>query len=176
MYISKTYLPRRTFLRSAGVTLALPLLDAMIPALTALSNTAAAPIRRMGVFYVPNGMAMSYWVPKAVGSDYEIPRTLESLAPFRDQTVVLSGLEDKSAWPGPDEGAGSHARAAGSFLTGVHIKRTFAADMQAGISADQIAAQELGKAMWLSGLSTIARGSRKSIRSCTFLHRAHILS
>ena len=143
MMVTRKYLPRRTFLRGVGASIALPLLDGMVPALTALSKTAAAPIRRLGFFYVPNGMAMKYWVPAAEGVGFDLPRTLEPLAAYRDQLSVLTGLAAMEAYPRPGEGGGDHARAAGSYLTGMHIKRTSAADVLAGVSADQIAARVL---------------------------------
>jgi hypothetical protein len=152
MIITKMCLPRRTFLRGLGATIALPLLDSMVPALTAISRTAAAPVRRLGIFYVPNGMAMKYWVPKAEGRTFDLPRTLEPLAPHRDHLTVLSGLVSRCAFPLPGEGGGDHARSAATFLTGVHIKRTSAADVQSGISADQIAAQQLGQETQLASL------------------------
>lgn len=152
MIITKMHLPRRTFLRGLGASIALPLLDSMVPALTALSQTAAAPVRRLGIFYVPNGMAMKYWKPTAEGRAFELPRTLEPLAPYRDQMTVLSGLVSRCAYPQPGEGGGDHARSAATFLTGVHIKRTSAADVQSGISADQIAAQQLGRETQLASL------------------------
>lgn len=152
MMITKVHLPRRTFLRGLGASIALPLLDGMVPALTALSKTAAAPIRRLGFFYVPNGMAMKYWLPDAEGRGFTLPRTLEPLAPFRDQVTVLTGLAAMEAYPQPGEGGGDHARAAGSYLTGMHIKRTTAADVLAGVSADQIAAQELARETQLASL------------------------
>ena len=152
MIITKMHLPRRTFLRGLGASIALPLLDGMVPALTALSKTAATPIRRLGIFYVPNGMAMKYWVPTTEGSAFEMPRTLEPLAPYRDQLSVLSGLAAMEAYPKPGEGGGDHARAAGTFLTGMHIKRTSAADVLAGVSVDQIAAHELAQETQLASL------------------------
>ena len=100
MYISKRHIRRRTFLRGAGVTLALPLLESMIPAATALAQTAAAPKSRfMGIFF-PHGMAPGYWVPEQEGSLPEkLPHILESLKNVKDQTVVLSGVWSKSAEP-----------------------------------------------------------------------------
>src|ERR1700674_4571251 len=103
MIITKRHLSGRTVLRGLGATIALPLLDSMVPALTALSKTAAAPVRRWGVFYVPNGMSMGYWVPKVEGASFELPRTLEPLAPFRDLLLVLSGLADMLAFLRPDD-------------------------------------------------------------------------
>tara|TARA_B100001123_G_scaffold448970_1_gene612323 strand:- start:4011 stop:5345 length:1335 start_codon:yes stop_codon:yes gene_type:complete len=143
---------RRSFLRGIGATIALPFLDDMVPAMTAMSRTAASPIKRLGFFYVPNGMAMKYWLPALEGPRFHLPRTLEPLIAYKDQLAVLSGLAAMQAYPHPGEGGGDHARAAGTYLTGMHIKRTSAADVQAGISADQIAAQELGKETQLGSL------------------------
>src|SRR4051794_38446969 len=92
MMITKMSLPRRTVLRGLGTALALPLLDAMVPALSAVAKTAAAPVRRFGVVYVPNGMAMEYWTPTATGAGFEFTPILQPLAPFRDQLLVFSGL------------------------------------------------------------------------------------
>src|SRR6266478_3563211 len=124
MFITKRYVSRRTVLRGMGVSLALPFLDSMVPALTALSQTAAAPnrLRRLGVFYVPNGMSMAYWFPKTQGPLQELPPTLQSLAAFKDRVLLLGGLADKPA--DLVEGGGDHARAAGTFLTGVPFKVT----------------------------------------------------
>jgi len=152
MIITKIHLPRRTFLRGLGASIALPLLDGMVPALTAQSKTAAAPIRRLGIFYVPNGMAMKYWVPTGEGPAFDLARTMSPLAHYQDQTVVLSGLATRCAYPRPGEGGGDHARSASTFLTGVHIKRTSAADVQAGVSADQIAARQFGQETQLASL------------------------
>jgi hypothetical protein len=164
MIISKMHLPRRTFLRGLGATMALPLLDGMVPALTAQDRTAAAAVRRMGIFYVPNGMAMSYWTPKALGTEFELPRTLASLEPFRKDLLVLSGLADMNGYA-INEGAGDHARAAGTFLTGVRIKKTGGTDLQAGVSADQIAAQHLGKETQLASLE-LSRESVEILGNC----------
>jgi hypothetical protein len=152
MIITRKHLSRRTVLRGIGATLALPLLDGMVPALSALARTAAAGVRRLGIIYTPNGMNMPQWLPKGDGADFELSPTLELLAPFRDQLLVLSGFADRYGWPTADEGTGDHARAAATFLTGVHIKKTEGADIQCGISMDQIAAATLGKATQLASL------------------------
>ena len=89
MFISKKHLSRRTVLRGLGVSLALPWLDSMVPALTALAKSGAAPARRFGVFYVPNGMAMDYWSPKTVGALGDLPATLQTLQPFKDRVLML---------------------------------------------------------------------------------------
>src|SRR5688572_2872553 len=96
MIITKKLLARRTVLRGMGATLALPLLDAMVPALSLSAQTAAKPVHRLGVIYVPNGMAMDYWTPAAEGSAFELTPILQPLAPFRDQLLVVSGLDGPS--------------------------------------------------------------------------------
>ena len=153
MFITKLHLPRRTVLRGFGAALALPLLDCMVPALTAQSRTAAAPIRRFGVFYVPNGMSMPYWYPKAEGplaGDIGLPPTLQSLEAFKDRVLILGGLDDESA--NLVKGGGDHARSAGTFLTCVPYKITAGADVSAAVSMDQIAARELSKETQLASL------------------------
>src|ERR1700757_1293053 len=136
MIITKVHLSRRTVLRGLGATLALPLLDAMVPALTALGKTAAAPVRRFGVFYVPNGMSMPYWFPKTVGPLSELPPTLQSLNALKDRGLLCGGLADEAA--NLVKGGGDHARSAGTFLTGVPFKSTSGADVLASVSVDQI--------------------------------------
>ena len=152
MFITRKHLSRRAMLRGAGAALALPLLDAMVPALTALSQTAAAParLRRLGVFYVPNGMSMGYWWPRNEGPLAELPPTLQSLAALKDQVLLLGGLADKPA--DLMEGGGDHARSAGTFLTATTFKLTTGADVYAATSMDQVAAQELGRQTQLTSL------------------------
>jgi hypothetical protein len=123
----------------------------MVPAFTAAAATTSAP-RRLGVFYLPNGVIMEKWTPAAEGAGFELTPTLAPIAPFRDRVLVLSGLVNKPAIPYPNEGAGDHARASATFLTGVHAKKTEGADIQAGISMDQIAARELGKETQLASV------------------------
>lgn len=142
MYISKMALPRRTFLKGLGATFALPLLDAMVPALTPIAK-AAAPIRRLGLVYIPNGAIMDKWTPAAVGSTFELPPTLGPLEPFRDQMVIVSGLEQAMAY-GIGDGSGDHSRAGAAWLSGVHPKHTEGADIRGGLTADQIAAASIG--------------------------------
>src|SRR2546427_4345257 len=150
MFISRTHLPRRTILRGLGATLALPLLDSMVPALTALDKTAASPVRRLGVFYVPNGMSMPYWFPKAPGTLTELPATLQSLNELKDRVLLMGGLADEAA--NLVKGGGDHARSAGTFLTGVPFKITAGADVYAAVSMDQIAAAEVSKKTQLASL------------------------
>ena len=102
MIITKRALSRRTMLRGLGVAVALPMLDAMVPALTAVANTAAKPVQRFGFFYMPNGVAMNhtgvnYWKPQTVGADFEFSPILSPLEPFRNQLTVVSGLHNRAA-------------------------------------------------------------------------------
>ncbi len=143
MFISKMALPRRTFLRGMGVSLALPLLDAMVPAATALAGTAAKPVRRLGFVYIPNGAVMKSWQPAGDGRLTELSRTLSPLAPFQDQMIVPIGLSQKQA-EALGDGNGEHSRAGTVWLSGVHPKETEGADVRNGTTADQIAAQHIG--------------------------------
>ena len=143
MFLSKMALPRRTFLRGMGVSLALPLLDAMVPAASALANTAAKPVRRLGFVYIPNGAVMPSWQPAGDGALTELPRTLSPLAPFQDQVIVPIGLSQKQA-EALGDGNGEHSRAGTVWLSGVHPKETEGADVRNGTTADQIAAQAIG--------------------------------
>ena len=147
--ITKKSLRRRTVLRGLGATIALPLLDSMVPALAAFENTT---VRRLGAIYVPNGMNIWEWIPKAEGTAFELTRILQPLAPFRDQLVVLSGMAHKEADGLPGEGTGDHSRSQAAFLTGAHAKKTEGADIRAGVSMDQIVAQEFGRETQLQSL------------------------
>ena len=152
MFVTKKHMPRRTMLRGLGATLALPLLDSMVPALTAMSQTAAAPerLRRLGIFYVPNGMSMPYWFPKTEGALQELPPTLQSLNSLKEKVLLVGDMADESAKL--TKGGGDHARAAGTFLTSVPFKVTRGADVYAGVSMDQLAARELSKETQLASL------------------------
>jgi hypothetical protein len=163
--ITKKALPRRTFLRGLGVSLALPLLDGMVPALAALRTTAARGVKRLGAIYVPNGVEMRMWTPATEGAGFEWSPILEPLAPFRDQTFVLSGLADKPAVPAPGEGIGDHARASATWLTGVRVKKTEGPDIRAGVSMDQLAAQQLGRETQLASLE-LALDSVEVLGAC----------
>ena len=144
MIITKRHLQRRTFLRGLGTTLALPFLDAMVPAFAAPRLGATKPVVRMGFLYVPNGIISAGWMPKGEGAGFEFNTTMKALEPFRENTLVLSGLAQMQGRSYGD-GAGDHARAGASWLTGVHPKKTEGADLRAGISADQVAARAFGK-------------------------------
>ena len=152
MIITKKAIPRRTVLRGLGATVALPLLDGMVPALSALSKTAAKPAVRFGAVYVPNGMVMDNWTPTAEGNKFELTPILQPLAPYRDQMLVLSGL---NSTPPPGVNGGSHSRASTKFLTAEHPG---AWNPQA-ISMDQLAAQELGKQTPLASLELGLEGA-----------------
>ncbi len=143
MYISKLSMPRRTFLRGVGTAMALPLLDAMVPALTATVKTAAKPVKRFGVVYVPNGLTMAAWTPKATGAAFELPPILRPMAPFQEQMLLASGLN----------GAGGfgHTGASTEFLTGIRVAAGDSSSV-AGPSIDQLIATEAGKETQLASL------------------------
>jgi len=144
-------MPRRTFLRGLGTAIALPMLDAMIPALPAKSESKSKAPSRMAFVYVPNGIDMRLWTPGNLGADFEFPRLLEPLLPYRSDILVISGLTHNGGRVLGD-GPGDHARAAASFLTGIHPKKTAGADICAGISVDQVAAQNVGAATRFASL------------------------
>jgi len=148
MLITRRALPRRTVLRGIGATLALPLLDAMVSPLTALQKSAAAPITRFGVMYVPNGMIMQQWTPAAEGAGFELSPTLAPLAPFRDELLVLSNL---ACVPTPGRPGGAHAKASTRFLTDISPP-TSETWLDAGISMDQILARHTSASTQLGSL------------------------
>jgi len=140
MIITQKHLDRRTLLKGLGATIALPFLDAMTPAL-AKAGVTKAPVR-LAFTYVPNGVTPAHWTPAGVGRDFSFTRILKPLEPFRHDVAVLSGLAHKNGRALGD-GPGDHARAAASYLTGVHPKKTAGADIRNGISVDQIVALQL---------------------------------
>jgi hypothetical protein len=140
--ITRKHLHRRTFLRGMGAAIALPMLDAMTPAFAAPLGASKRPLR-LAFTYVPNGITMADWTPAATGAGFDYTRVLKPLERFRSDTVVLSGLAHKNG-NALGDGPGDHARAAASYLTGVHPRKTAGADIQNGISVDQIAAQQIG--------------------------------
>ena len=139
-----SHVNRRRFLRGLGACIALPAFASLDPLrlLAAPASPAKAPVR-MAFLYVPNGIIPSAWWPEQTGSDFALPATLQPLEKMRDKFQLISGLQDLSANPGPD-GAGDHARAGGTFLTGVRIKKTSGSDIHAGVSIDQVVAQRIG--------------------------------
>src|SRR6266481_8357643 len=167
--ITRKSIPRRTFLRGAGAALALPVLDAMTPALSA---EAKRPIR-MSFIEVPNGIMMDKWTPATEGANFALTRVLEPLEPFRDRMLVHSGLDQKQAAALGFEIGGDHPRACTAWLTGAHAKMTSGADLRAGISVDQVAAREFGKYTQLASLevgleSSEVVGSCESAYSCAY--------
>jgi len=138
MFITKRHLSRRTFLRGAGVAVGLPLLEAMIPAATALAQTAASPRPRMGFIYFPHGAIMDRWTPPTEGADFELSPILKPLEKFKKQLTVISGLENKAAIAPP-----VHALSPGTWLSGVSPRKT--QDPWGGVTIDQMAAQHLGQ-------------------------------
>ena len=151
MMITRKSISRRAMLQGLGASLALPLLDSMVPAMAATRISSAKPAVRMAFIYVPNGIIQKDWLPSATGTGFEFLRTMKPLEPFRDQLLVLSNLMQRGGRALGD-GAGDHARAGASWLTGVHPKKTEGADITAGVSADQIAARHLGKITQLGSL------------------------
>lgn len=147
MIITKKAIHRRTVLRGIGASLALPFLESMVPALTA----AVKPTTRFGAIYVPNGIMMDSWTPQVEGAGFEFTPILKPIEPYRERLMVLSGLNStppKEVW----SGAGVHARASTRFLTDIAPKPSIGADLRAGISTDQIAANELGRYTQLASL------------------------
>ena len=151
MIIDRIALPRRTFLRGMGAAVALPVLDAMAPALTALSRTAAAPPVRLGFVFVPNGLILRDFLPKTAGRGFDLPRILAPLAPHRDQLTVVSGLAN-AAGDALDASSGPHSRGSGCWLSGMRARRTEGADIEAGKTIDQYAADALGRETPLASL------------------------
>src|SRR5687768_17657496 len=140
MFITKKHLPRRTFLRGMGVTLALPLLDSMVPARTLWAQTAAKASPRLGFVYIPHGAIMDKWTPATEGAGFEFTPILKPLEPFRDRLNVVSGLGHKAA-----DTTAVHSLSPTTWLSGVRPKATQGVDAYAGITADQIAAQAIGQ-------------------------------
>ena len=150
MMVTKKAISRRTILRGVGATVALPLLDAMIPALTAAANTPAKAVRRLGVVYHPNGVIYDKWLPKGVGADFELSPTLAGLQPFKDKLIVVTNLYMDLA-EALGDGGGDHSRACGGYLNGVHVKKSDTV-VEGGISMDQIAAKAFARETQLSSL------------------------
>jgi hypothetical protein len=170
MVITKMALPRRTFLRGMGAAIALPFLDSMVPALRAAAPTA----KRLGFFYVPNGMYLPNFHPTATGKGFEYTPVLKSLEPFRDQVTIVSGLSNLGV-VSPNEGGGVHTRAHAGWLNGVLPKRTEGADITAGKTIDQYAADKLGadtplRSLELTTESSFQVGNCENGYSCAYLN------
>ncbi len=157
---SKSFIPRRTFLKGMGVAVSLPLLEAMAPSRLLASPAAPAPVRMAFVFF-PNGCIMPAFRPQQAGRDFELPETLQPLAPVRDYINVITGLaQDNGRAKG--DGPGDHARSAASFLTGAHPVKTAGANIKAGISVDQVAAKQVGHLTKLPSLELGIEGGRNA--------------
>lgn len=175
-FLTRKSLPRRRFLKGAGAVIGLPMLDAMVPALA----QAPAPPKRISFIYMPNGVAMNfsginYWTPEGEGTDFEISPILTPLEPYRDRLSVISGLAHHEADAHDDGANGDHTRSVASWLTGVHCKRTEGADVENGVSADQLAAQVLGRETPLPSLElaidlNFLSGQCENSYSCVYLN------
>jgi hypothetical protein len=146
MIITKKSIPRRTFLRGMGATVALPLLDAMVPSMTALARTPARPVKRLGFIYMPMGCDLPRWTPAGEGASVQLSPTLQSLAPVADRLTVISNMELKNAYPG------THATSNASFLSAAKAKWTESTDYHLGTTVDQVAAQQIGHQTLLPSL------------------------
>src|SRR6185369_11513066 len=167
MFITKRHIPRRTILKGAGAALALPLLEAMVPARTLLAQTAAVPAksRFVGIFF-PHGMGPGHWVPKTEGALNEMPYTLESLKNVKDKTVVLSGLWSKSAEP-PEGTTGSDHWVAAAFLTANKPRKTAGSDATVWQpTIDQQIAQKIGQDTLLPSLQLATEDPNSSSSNC----------
>jgi hypothetical protein len=160
MIVTKKALPRRTFLRGAGVALALPLLDAMIPSFSAHAASVVSPVRRLGFVYIPMGCNIFQWTPKGLGSITELSPTLSTLTPFLDQLTVLTNLELKNSYS-----PGNHATSNSGFLSAARAKMTEGADYELATTVDQIAAKQMGKDTRLPSLE-LAMDSTTPIGAC----------
>jgi len=165
MFISKKHVSRRTVLRGAGAALALPLLDAMLPAATALAQTPANPKPRFVGCFVPHGMAPGYWVPNKEGTGFDFPFCLKPLEPYRDHVTILSGLHSRSAEPPPGVTGADHWVAA-AFLCANKPKKTAGADVYAGTTIDQIIAQKIGQETLLPSMQLAVEDPGANSSNC----------
>jgi hypothetical protein len=161
MFVTKKHLPRRTFLKGVGVSLALPLLDSMIPARTLLAQTAAKPLPRLGFVYVPHGAIMAQWTPSTEGAGFEFTPILKPLEPFRDRLNVVSGLGHRAA-----DTTAVHSLSPTTWLSGVRPKATQGVDAFAGVTADQVAAQQIGQDTVLPSMELATEDHSGLIGSC----------
>ncbi|HEX6546726.1 MAG TPA: DUF1552 domain-containing protein, partial [Bryobacteraceae bacterium] len=175
MIVTKKHLSRRAILRGVGAAVALPVLDAMVPAFaTAKSVASSVSPARMVFVYVPNGIDMRNWTPAGLGENFSLTKTLQPLSAVKDDVLVLSGLVDRNGMALGD-GPGDHARASASFLTGVHPKKTAGSDILAGVSVDQLAAQKVGRQTRLASLELACEeghlaGNCDSGYSCAYVN------
>ena len=174
MIITKVALPRRTFLRGLGAVVALPVLDAMVPALSAAQTAARPAVPRLGFVYAPNGSFLPNFFPQQVGRQFELTPVLKPLESVRDRIVVVSGLANKGA-ENLSEGGGVHTRIGAAWLSGTRPKKTEGTDIEAGTSIDQIAAAQIGRDTPLQSLQItldhdIIVGSCENGYSCVYQH------
>ena len=175
MMVTKKSLSRRTFLHGVGAAIGLPLLDSMVPAFAAAHDTVANPVSRLGVIYIPHGAVLDKWIPTTDGPDYEMSPTLKTLAPFRDDVLVITNLDNTPALVRAGEPFAGHANIMGAWLSGVHAKPTEGADIRAGVTMDQFAARHFEKDTQLASLelgieATDLSGSCDVGFSCAYIN------
>src|SRR3954462_1474669 len=163
MFVTKRSLPRRTFLSGMGAVVGLPLLEAMVPAFTALAQTAAKPKPRFGAVYFPNGAIVDQWIPDQVGAGFDLKPILKPLEPFKDQMVLVTNLTRSH----PGSQVGDHAVSAAGFLTGVWPKRTEAEDVYCNTSIDQVVAQQIGQETPFPSLELATEDFTGYVGACT---------
>jgi len=161
MFLTKKSLPRRTFLRGVGAAVALPLLDSMVPAATALAQSAARPIRRFAGVYVPHGCVMELFTPEQSGAGFGFTPILQPLEPYRSSLVVVTGVNGPASVDG-----GGHALAPASWLTASTAKKTQGADIRAGVSLDQVLAKQIGQETVLPSLELATEDFSETVGSC----------
>src|SRR6185436_15447405 len=166
-FLTQKPMPRRTVLRGMGATLALPFLEAMVPTFARRGLAAAKPVHRFQTFYVPNGMAMEYWLPKGEGTAFELSPILEPLAPFREQMLVLSGIQSNWNY--------IHAGASGSFLTGTSRGGRNEIEIVADVSMDQLLARHFARETQIASLELAIdppanAGACTGKLSCVYTH------
>ncbi len=161
MFITKKHLPRRTFLKAAGVTMALPLLESMVPAQTLMRKTAGTGVTRAGFVYVPHGAIMDQWTPVSEGTGWEFTRVLKPLEPYRDHLNVVSGLGHRAA-----DSTAVHSLSPTTWLSGVRPKPTQGVDALAGITADQVLAREIGQDSLLPSMELAIEDASGLIGAC----------
>ncbi|HLF12667.1 MAG TPA: DUF1552 domain-containing protein, partial [Gammaproteobacteria bacterium] len=157
MFITKKHLPRRTFLKGVGATVALPMLNAMVPAFA--SNATRSP--RLGFVYVPHGAVMSRWKPDTVGTGFEFKDILKPLEPYRDRLNIVSGLHHRAA-----DSTAVHSLSPTTWLSGVRPKPTQGVDAYAGVTADQIAAAAIGQDTILPSMELATEDHSGLIGAC----------
>jgi hypothetical protein len=165
MFLTKKHIPRRTFLRGGAVTLALPLLDSMVPAGTLLAQTAARPKSRFVGIFVPHGMAPGYWVPSSDASGFTFPMVFTPLERFRERVVILSGLHARSSEPPPGASGADHWVAA-AFLCANKPRKTAGADVYAGATVDQVIAETIGQDTLMPSMQLAVEDPGSSGNNC----------